>query len=72
MGRKHPQPPFTSDHEHEWVHLLTIERRLLWFKVGESTYSKCQKCGLLRHDNDGETFTMDLDYHTEKRRGLKA
>jgi hypothetical protein len=55
--------------EHEWEQYMKI--RLISIKNGESSYSHCKKCGLLRHDNDGETFTTDLDFHTEKRKGLK-
>lgn len=30
--------------------------RLLYWFLPPNTYSKCSKCGLMRHDKDGHTF----------------
>lgn len=58
--------------EHDFKHLFSYKKtifetpssnrikrvieRILNFLFSPSSYSKCSKCDLMRHDNDGHTF----------------
>lgn len=42
--------------QHEFEHLTFVRRKFLWFTTSIQSYSKCVKCGILRHDNDGDLF----------------
>jgi hypothetical protein len=46
--------------EHEFEYIHSIWRIYLWGLIKrEQVYSCCKKCGIYRHDNDGELFWGD-------------
>ena len=42
--------------KHKFKEVCRIKRKFLIFRLKDSIYSKCSKCGILRHDNDGDLF----------------
>jgi len=44
--------------EHDFKELLRIEHYLFrrFIRLKDSVYSKCVKCKIMRHDNDGDLF----------------
>ena len=40
--------------KHSWNEVIRFKKRLLVLRFRDSVYSQCSKCGVIRHDNDGE------------------